>query len=577
MFFERYGEIYRVLLEADGGYYMISCEEPKKGIVFVSIEASDEFYRVVAPDFFIANMMRTKPLTPSVQAKTELIQPLLDDRACIVDRKKLTMRAAEIAASAGTTKAHVLSLYYIYLGKGGLTITRKPNQKCEERDKLFDKAIRTYYYSAKRPSLSDAYNLMLTRYYTDGNGKLQHNYPSFKSFQHFFYRKGYHKSAQKEIARDGLSQYLRNSRPLYGAQNTWHTRCGVFQMDATEADVYIVDEYDRNIAPARPNIYLAVDTASRLIAGIYVGFDQGESAVLSCLANAAVDKRVFCRKYGVDITESQWPNRGLPKRVVIDRGNEFFGERMNELCVTYGVEIERLPPFRPDQKGMVEKMFDMLQEKYKPFLRGKGVVEADAKERWSVDYRGQAKFTLAEFTSIIVRCVVFLNSARVLDDLLPEQKDAVPTPAGLWKWCTEHNRNDVVEVRQRDIYCLALPRKDGRLTRAGLVFQKLRYINLDEKQEFYEAGKFGSKKVMVAYDPNRTSRIYWVRDGAYIEFNIAPADQRYGEMSFAEYQEVCKRMKAMADVQREKSTAERVALQRHIDDIMGKKEDGEDA
>jgi len=576
MFFERYGEVYRVLLETGNGYYMISCEEPKKGIIYVSVEAFHEFVRVASPSFFVANINRVSVLPASTQKKVDLVRPLLDDKVCIVDKKHLTAKAAEVAADAGTTRARVLSLYYTYLGKGGLTITRKSNQKCEERDKLFDKVIRTYYYSAKRPSLSDTYNLMLTRYFTDGNGQLRDGYPSFKSFQHFYYRKKYHKSAQKEIARDGLTQYCRNSRPLYGAQNTWHTRCGVFQMDATIADVYVVDEYDKAKAPMRPNIYLAVDTASRLIAGVYIGIEQGEPAVLSCLANAAADKRVFCKKYGVEITEEQWPNRGLPKRIVVDRGNEFFGERINELCVTYGVEIERLPPFRPDQKGMVEKMFDLLQEKYKPFLRGKGVVEADAQERWSVDYREQAKVTLAEFASIIVRCVVFLNSARILQNLLPEQKDAVPTPAGLWAWCTERGLNDVVNVRQKDIYCLALPRAEGRLTKTGLLFHKLRYINLDEKQEFYEAGRYGSKKVIIAYDPQRISRVYWIHDGEYIEFSIAPADQRYGEMSFTEYQEVRRQMKARADEQQRRTTAERVALQRHMDNIVSRKVDGDE-
>ena len=76
--------------------------------------------------------------------------------------------------------------------------------------------------------------------------------------------------------------------------------------------------------------------------------------------------------------------------------------------------IPVLPPFRPDQKGIVEKTFDLLQARYKPLLRGKGVIEADAQERWAVDYRKQAVLTIDEFTAVVIHCIINLNSGRLL-------------------------------------------------------------------------------------------------------------------------------------------------------------------
>ena len=118
--------------------------------------------------------------------------------------------------------------------------------------------------------------------------------------------------------------------------------------------------------------------------------DSDETAVMKCLECAAMDKVAFCKQFGVDINREQWPNTGLPNEIITDRGREFFGPRVNELCRRYGVEVESLPPFRPDRKGLVEKAFDLLQQRYKPLLRGKGVIEPDAQERWTVDYRNQA-------------------------------------------------------------------------------------------------------------------------------------------------------------------------------------------
>jgi len=169
-------------------------------------------------------------------------------------------------------------------------------------------------------------------------------------------------------------------------------------MDATQEDIYLVSHLDRGIVIGRPNIYLAVDTATQLITGLYVGLESDETAVMKCLECAAMDKVEFCKKFGVVINAEQWPNTGLPTGIVTDKGREFFGPRMEELRQHYGVEVETLPPFRPDRKGLVEKAFDLLQQRYKSLLRGKGVIEPDAQERWSVDYRSQAVLDLEQYS-----------------------------------------------------------------------------------------------------------------------------------------------------------------------------------
>ena len=87
-------------------------------------------------------------------------------------------------------------------------------------------------------------------------------------------------------------------------------------MDATQADIYLVSRSDRSTVIGRPYIYLAVDTASQIIAGVYIGFDAGLKSVISCLANAARDKKEFCAEYGIDIAEEQWPSICCVKRIV---------------------------------------------------------------------------------------------------------------------------------------------------------------------------------------------------------------------------------------------------------------------
>ena len=68
------------------------------------------------------------------------------------------------------------------------------------------------------------------------------------------------------------------------------------------------------------------------------------------------------------------------------------------LCESYHIEIENLPAYRPDLKGVVEKLFDLVQSAYKPLLKGKGVIESDTQERGAPDYRRQGTLDLEQFT-----------------------------------------------------------------------------------------------------------------------------------------------------------------------------------
>ena len=105
---------------------------------------------------------------------------------------------------------------------------------------------------------------------------------------------------------------------------------------------------------------------------------------------------------------------------------------MNELTMKYGIDVETLPPFRPDGKGLVEKSFDLIQQRYKPVLRGKGVIEADAQERWAIDYRSQAILTPEEFAKVVIHCVLYLNRSRIIKSA--SECDCEPIAAKMWPW-----------------------------------------------------------------------------------------------------------------------------------------------
>lgn len=527
------GQRYRVLHASLAGAWLISYEEPGAP-QFVAEADLERFDRVETPEKFIYYTSAAK-LSKAQCERLAIIQPLLEESQCICDKVIRRDIAAKSANTHHTSIRRVLRLYYRYLATG-ILVAGKPSRK-PKKNETYDWAIRTFYYSSKRLSLKASYEMMLIEKFTEPDGTITDNAPSWSGFQHYFYKHGYHKKPQKIIAREGLSYYQRNHRMLHGAASNWRQKIGCFQMDATMADIYLVSRLDRSSVIGRPNIYLAVDTATQLIAGIYVGMEAGESAVMNCLSNAATDKVDFCARYGVEISSEQWPSKNLPSEIITDQGREFCGERMNEFCARFGTELHVLPPFRPDRKGIVEKTFDLLQSHYKPLLRGKGVIESDAQERWATDYRSQAMLNLDEFTAIVLHCVIYLNSGRCLSD--------GKSPAQRWLQSEEK----LLEADPEKIYRIGLPRMSAKMTRKGIRFNNMYYI---PSSEF--TPPVGSS-CTIAFDRANIGQIFVIEDKQYYPCRVNKS--LHGVVSQTEWDtEKCRQREAERAAKKQQLTAE---------------------
>lgn len=565
MFYEISGEIFRIVKESSEGSWLVSYEEPGTPR-FVSADQLKAMGKAEVPAGFIR--ARERKTTDGQKRRLALIEPLLTNDSYIDNKEARRDKIREIARENQTTERRIQRLYYRHLAGRLLVEEREPVEKPEtEVQRDFAWAINTFYYSAKKMSLRTAYDLLLLSRYTDADGHLMEDHPTWHTFRHYFYDKGCHRKARSEIARNGLSNYQRNHRPLFGSAMDWKQRTGAFQMDETQADIYLVSRLDRKAVIGRPNIYLAVDTATQLIAGIYVGLDAGEQAVISCLVNAAMDKVEFCKRYGIEITKDMWPNEGLPSEIITDKGKEFMGARMGELAMKYGVEFQSLPPFRPDGKSLVEKSFDLIQQKYKPLLRGKGVIEEDARERWAADYRSQAVLTLEEFTKIVIHCVLYLNSSRVLQGYTGRAKGAAPVPARLWEWYEKQGESGTIPIEVKQLFLMGLPRKRVSLTRKGILYQGLSYVSRNYKK-LLEHKRVG-EKVWIAYDPDDISGIYLIDGQEYIPFELAGSCMQYAGTTAAEYRmEKGKQRSRMRELE-QSDTEGRIHMIQNIQAVIG--------
>ena len=523
MFYEYMGEIFRLVKRVEDGEWIISYDHPREPR-FIPKSENNSMTRIAFPADFLNRM--EKESTEGQKRREALIYPLIINEKCIFDRKERRKVAKKVAENNQTTIRRVQLLYYKHLAGRPLVEEREVIERPKtDLERVFSWAIEEFYYSAKRVSLQTAFDLMILERFMDENGVLREDSPTWWQFRHYFYKNGYHRQARKGIAREGLSDYQRNQRGLHGSEMEWRKRIGTYQMDATHADIYLVSRTDKSAVIGRPHIYMAVDTVTQLIAGIYVGFEDGEEAVIACLCNAAEDKVAFCKKHGIEITADQWPSRGLPGEIVADKGREFTGKRVMEWVSTFGMDIQTLPPFRPDGKGLVEKSFDLLQDRYSPFLRGKGAIERDFEERWAVDYRNQAVLNLEEFTRIIIHTVIYLNSSRVLQDSPVLLCEADPVPATLWNWYSEQGKSDMIPVDEKLVYRMGLPRTKVTMSRKGIFYKGLLYGHKYYNRIFENVN--GKEKITIAFDPNDVSNIYVRTEKEWVQFELSSSYKRY--------------------------------------------------
>ena len=560
MFVRISGARFRVLQQDAGGAWVIAYDEYQMP-TYINRDELERAERIAAPEEYVRN--RERPMSAAQRQRYDLLRLALEDDRCITDEAHRTEVFAAIAREHNTTVRRLRRLYHAYLARGSLTKS-KPREIIRRTD--FEAAIRKYYFSAKRNSLRTAYELFILENYTN-KGVLADEIPSWSSFRLYYFRH-FRGDPQKEIAREGLTAYQRNNRPLYGSAMQYRESVGCYQVDETQGDIYLVSKWDRSKVIGRPNVYLAIDTASGLIAGVYVGLDAGETALMACIANAAGDKSAYCASYGIDLSPADWPSRGLPSEIISDRGGEFVGDRINELCICYGIDRQVLPPFRAEEKPLVERAMDLIQDSYKSMLRGRGVIGDDVGERWATDYRQQAILTLDEYTAIVIHTIIALNKGRVLTDIGHLPVDAPNTPAALWKWLVDRGKSTLLDVDAGELYRRALPRASGKLTRKGIVWNGLRYL-LERGAELTVGAK-----VEYAYDAQDTSHIYVVgKDKRLIPCSLAPSSSRYDGYDMADVAVMRREEAEKEKAARQTELEARVAMRSEIERIIRQAEE----
>lgn len=560
--YQKDGRIIRVLKANDDKAFVIDCMKETMP-EYMRLQELEEYVLVTDCKYNAEVDLETLPaeIKRVAYERYTLIAGILPH---IEDKSMRTNQIEAVAVDSGMSKQTIrkyLCKYLVYQNVAALAPKPKEKQKeLSQDEKNMRWALNKFFYNKNKNSLKTAYTLMLKNKYCDDSGNLQSEYPSYYQFR-YFYRKT-RKMQTYYISRDGIKNYQRNNRPCVGdGVQEYANASGVGMLDATVLDIYLVNGAGQLVG--RPSLTACIDAFSGLCCGYSLLWEGGVYSLRNMMLNVISDKVEHCKKNGILINESDWSSKEMPGKLISDQGAEYVCDTFSQIA-ELGVTLVNLPAFRPELKGPVEKFFDLIQDMFKPYLKGKGVIEPDYRERGAHDYRKDACLTLDEFEKIILRCIIFYNSQRVVEDFPYTEAmlnaEIKPYANCLWEYGKTLDGANLISVSAEQVVLTLLPRTVGKFTRFGLKVNKMRYHHVNYVEKYLQGSE-----VTVAYNPDDVTYVWVIENGAYIRFDLI--ESRFKGKELEEVTDMKKRQRKLVKDEEVARTQAEIRLATHIEAI----------
>jgi len=294
----------------------------------------------------------------------------------------------------------------------------------------------------------------------------------------------------------------------------------VWQIDHTPADILLVDSNGKLLGC--PWLTVVVDSRSRCIVGMHLGFDAPSSKVVTLALRHAILPKRYPESYGL---KAEWGTFGLPKCIYTDNGKDFRSDHAQQVAGQLGFIWHYRS--RPSEGGIVERFFRTLNDQVWSKLegyKGSNVQERpEGAEKFAV-------FTLEAIHKGLVRYIVHQYNQSI--DERTGQNRYQRWEAGLL--------HSPALPTERDLDICLMKQGTRKVQRGGHIsFEDIVY-----KGE-HLAG-YAGQQVAFRYDPDNLGVIYIYRSGhGKEEFHSRafPVLEEFAGRSLREWQVIKKEMK----------------------------------
>lgn len=170
----------------------------------------------------------------------------------------------------------------------------------------------------------------------------------------------------------------------------------VWQCDHTRVDVEVVDSAGEILE--RPWLTLVVDTYSRCIMGVHLGFDAPSAWVVCLALRHAILPKQYSKAYQL---QQLWGTFGLPQYLYTDGGKDFRSQHIEQVATELGMAL--CLRRKPSDGGIVERPFGTLNTEL--FSTLPGYVGSNVTKR-PKPAQTEARLTLVQLEQLLVRYIV---------------------------------------------------------------------------------------------------------------------------------------------------------------------------
>jgi putative transposase len=410
-----------------------------------------------------------------------------------------------------------------------------------EREDLVAHCIEEFYLTAQRPS-----SAALLREIKRRCAEQQLRAPNYRTVRRRLEALDARKVVQK---REGAKAARERFGPVKASGLHSLAPLDLVQIDHTLVDVIVVDQEHR-LPIGRPWLTLAIDVASRMVAGFHVSLEPPSALAVSLvLTHAALLKDDWLADR--ELLNLDWPVAGMPKIIHLDNAKEFHSEALVRGCQEYSIQIEHRPLGQPHFGGHIERLIGTMMGAVHLLP---GTTFSDVKQKGSYNADARSVLTLPELERWLA-----LQIAGVYHLSVHSQLERAPLDA--WREGIAKRKQPIRHpADSAEFFLDFLPAVPRLVQKDGIHFHKIRYWGSILSPW---AGRL-KEPLLVKYDPRNLSRVY-VRDPNGKHWPIPYSDLGQPPIALWELLEARKRLRETGvRAETEQAIFKSIAEQRRI-------------
>lgn len=264
--------------------------------------------------------------------------------------------------------------------------TRGGRRLSAEVEGIIEAAIRDTYRSRERPTVQALHHRVRQLCHQAGVRA-----PSWKAValrvQQADQKAVYRDREGAKAARQRFAPVVQEYKSDYAFQ--------IVQIDHTLVDLFIVDTVHRRPLQ-RPWLTLAIDVASRMVAGFYLSLESPSSTSVALVVQQLVlPKEPWLEEKGI---AAEWPAHGLPDIIHLDNGREFHGKALVRGAAEHGISLVHRPVQRPHYGAHIERLIGTMMGAVHMLP---GSTSSNVADRGAYDPEKHAAMTLDELENWI--------------------------------------------------------------------------------------------------------------------------------------------------------------------------------